>query len=533
MSFRTRNHSIGFAAKPLAILLGSMVVVGVLCVFILRLRPEAERRSGMQNTIKIYCAAGIAKPVQEVLDRYNAEFGTALKIDRTGGSGALAGQINTEFETNLRGGADLYITADQFLLEKAAIAGIVKEQFQLAEQRPVVAVRASSDVDFDSFEALVRANKLRFGIASERAAVGKLARKIARQQGFLEPLEKNKVTDFENVMTLGQALVAKSIDAAIIWDTTVAQINQNSSQEVLRIACRADNTDQVKSNIAVGVIASSSNPTQCLQLARYLTAPSKSKSAFEAYGFTFISGDQWSEVPEIHLFCGSMFTPVIEETVRDFAKREGINLYPKWEGCGKLVTRMQTADGSSRFPDAYFACDEMFLDKVKEHFQRPISFSQNEIVIATRDSVPASIKTLDQLLEVTDLRIGVCDPEQSALGQLTKELLTHPPYENRYAQIHEQASVIVDVGPTLVSQLLAGGLDAAIVYRSNVMADPSAGHELRIIELDRSSRFSVAQQPWAVSRSTAYPRLMDRLFARIQSEQVKKQFQEHGFRLIK
>ena len=37
-------------------------------------------------------------------------------------------------------------------------------------------------------------------------------------------LEERKATDAENVMTLAQALVAGSLNAAVIWDTTVSPV---------------------------------------------------------------------------------------------------------------------------------------------------------------------------------------------------------------------------------------------------------------------------------------------------------------------
>ncbi|MEC9092384.1 MAG: substrate-binding domain-containing protein [Planctomycetota bacterium] len=518
----------------LIVLLGIITLVGVGLLFylMLRLRPEAKRDSTDQQSVTIYCAAGIAKPVQQVLERYNREFGTHLKISRTGGSGQLAGQIKTEFETGVQNGAELYITADQFLLDKAKKEGIVEEQFQLAVQRPVIAVRSDSGVKISDFQSLAKSTDLRFGITSQRAAVGKLVRKIAEREDFLSALEMNKVTDFENVMTLAQALVTQSIDAALVWDTTVAQVNQNAKTgDTLSICCPADSQDSFKSNIAIGVVTTARNPTMCLKLARYLTSPENGQSSFEQFGFTFLAGDTWQEVPEIHLFCGSMFTPVIEESVREFAQREGINLYPKWEGCGKLVTRMQTSTGQSKFPDAYFACDEMFLEKVKEHFQKPTTVTKNQIVIAVQKHKDLKISSPSDLLK-PGLRVGICDPQQSALGLLTRLMLEQKPYQGFYAKLSQKSAVTVDVGPTLISQLLAGGLDAAIVYRSNIQADPKALSQIAVLEFDSNAKHSLATQPWAISRSTPYPELMNRMFTWIQQEQIKKRFEKFGFKLV-
>ena len=93
----------------------------------------------------------------------------------------------------------------------------------------------------------------------------------------------------------------------------------------------------------------------------------------------------------------------------------------------------------------------------------------------------------------TNLRIGICDPEFSALGSLTREFLSGCPVpfndkskilfkeDNLYLLIERLAVVKADVGPTLISQLIAGGLDAAFVYRSNLEADPKTLQAVNVI----------------------------------------------------
>ena len=118
--------------------------------------------------------------------------------------------------------------------------------------------------------------------------------------------------------------------------------------------------------------------------------------------------------------------------------------------------------------------------------------SSNDIVIAVRNEFEAKVKSPLDLLS-SGIRFGICDPQQSALGSLTRELLNHPPYKDLYEQVYGKANVIVDVGPTLISQLMAEGLDAAIVYRSNVLADAKAASLLKLVEIE--SELAQANQP--------------------------------------
>lgn len=509
--------------------LASAALVIGLGLLALRLRPDAQRVDQDQAMVRIYCAAGVAKPVEKIIQAYNDTYQARIEIVRTGGSGELAGQIKTEFETGLVGGADLYITADRLLLNKAFEAGIIAERFQLAQQRPVIATAVDCEFEITSMNDLVT-QEIKYGIASERAAVGKLARSIADRYGILSELEANKATDAENVMTLAQALTTGSIDAAIMWDTTVNQINQTrqiNGTSILKISALADPADKAKSNIAAGVMTSTRTPTSCLRFLRFLTGSQTARDSFQEFGFTFIQGDEWEEVPEIHLYCGSMFTPVLEESVREFAKREGINMYPRWQGCGKLVASMEGTKDAELFPDAFLACDDSFLVQVQGHFSQATSISSNDIVIAVRNQDGIDVTSAEQLLSNSELRFGICDPDQSALGRLTKRIWESYDSPVDYEQLSRQAAVTVDVGPTLISQLMSGGLDAAIVYRSNVVSDASASQQLTIVEIE--SDLARARQAWAVAKTSRNPELMNRFFVWMHRREVADRFQRFGF----
>lgn len=529
----------GKVSGVLIAFVSSGLLLVALLILAIQIRPDAQRESS-RRTVRIYCAAGIAKPVEDVVSAYNAQYGTEVEIVRTGGSGELAGQITMEFETGLVGGADIYITADDRLLDKTYQAGVIAERFPVAEQRPVIAVPVSNEIPIGSLREMVSNSEVKFGIASEQAAVGKLVRGVAFDLKVLDKLEERKATDAENVMTLAQALVAGSLDAAVIWDTTVSQVNQLGPDPVLKIAALVDASDQTKSEIALGVVSTTRSPTASLQFARFLTANQTGQPSFENYGFSFLAGDDWEQVPEIHLYCGSMFTPVIETAIREFAIREGVNLYPRWEGCGKLVAAMRSINDENLFPDAYLACDESFLLQVQEYFNDPVRLSRNEIVLAVSKTAPSNVES-PLALANSNLRIGICDPEFSALGFLTRELLsqysspTGEPLnvlskkESLYQTIERQAAVKADVGPTLISQLVAGGLDAAFVYRSNLVADPETLQAVNVYSIANDTAVGIATQPWAISKSTRNPVLMQRLYDWLDRAEIKERFKENGF----
>ncbi len=261
------------------------VAVAVALIY-LAATPHCVAKEGI---VRVYCAAGLKFPLESLIERFNRQFGAHVEIVRSGGSGELAGQIKTESRANVARGADLYISADKGLLIELANQGIITKHIALANQKPVIAVAVNSQLEFRSLADLINAPDIRFGVASEQAAIGKVTRAIARRDGVLELLEQEKSTDSENVMVLGQALVTGSLDAAIIWDTTVSQINQQNGPQ-LKIATLADPTDAYLGEVVVGVIGSTNSLSECLNFCQYLAAPETSQSTFEQFGFSFRSG---------------------------------------------------------------------------------------------------------------------------------------------------------------------------------------------------------------------------------------------------
>lgn len=520
--------------SPVGLLaIASVVLIVGLLYLSLQLRPGARSDASRAAEVQIYCAAGVASPIEQALQSYREEFGVAVDVVRTGGSGKLYGQIETEFRTGVARGADLYVTADNALLEQGQAQGIIHEILPMGRQYPVIATYTQSTLAATSLQELVTLPDVRFGIANENAAIGRLARVLADEAGVLDDLLTHRKLETENVMQLAQALQTRTIDAAIVWETTVSQINLQNENEVLTILKRLPPpVGETSGHVAVGVVHGTADPTAALRVARYLTASDGGLPRLAEAGFEVIDGDPWEEVPEIHLYCGSMFSPVFAETVREFSAREGVNIYPRWEGCGKLVAAMDGVRDSDLFPDGFLSCDRQFLDIVSDRFEEPSIISANDVVIARRRDALSNVASLEDLVN-SSLRIGICHAEDSALGKITREIFLRSAGEELYQQLTSRASVISDTGPTLVSQLLSGGLDAAIVYRSNVLADPQNSETLQVIPIDDETTSSAqAVQAWAIARGSNHRYLMTRLFAALTSAESQSQFHEAGFRWL-
>ncbi|HEV8293350.1 MAG TPA: substrate-binding domain-containing protein, partial [Tepidisphaeraceae bacterium] len=252
------------------------------------------------------------------------------------------------------------------------------------------------------------------------------------------------------------------------------------------------------------------------KLARYLSARDRGLKQFQRFGFTTVEGDAWSLRPELKLMSGAMLRPAIEETIADFERREGVSVTRVYNGCGILVAAMRAGER----PDAYFACDQSFMEQVNDLFLDATDVSQNQLVILVHKGNPWGIHSLKDLAQ-KDLKVGVGHEKQCALGVLTKETLVQ---SRQYEPVMKNVGVQSPTGDFLVNQLRTGSLDAVIAYISNATA---SGDKLEAIRIDIPC--AIATQPIAVGKESANKQLAGRLLETIKSAESKERFLENGF----
>lgn len=283
----TQTRSCGLISNLLLTAIASIVAIGVLGYMAISIRPDATIDVSSAKTVRVYCAAGAAQPLEQLAQTFNKQSSYEVQITRIGGSGELAGQVKMEFENEVLHGAHLLVSNDEHVLKQPTLEGICDQRFVLAIQRPVIAVSTDCRLDMRGLETMLQDKDIKYGIASKRAAIGSLARKIAESHGVLADLEQRKSLDAENVMVLAQALVTGSLDAAVIWNTTVKQINQQSNSTILKIAGPADAADQTTSNVTACVVANQANQAfpGVKYFVEFLVDQKNSKRVFESFGF--------------------------------------------------------------------------------------------------------------------------------------------------------------------------------------------------------------------------------------------------------
>jgi molybdate transport system substrate-binding protein len=259
---------------------GPLVIILVLLAATAGVIAWLQRtKTGPTNTsqpLVVFCAANLKKPVEAAAAEFQRECGTPVQL-QYGGSATLLNQLR------LAKTGDLFIAADDGTMADARKLDTVREVIPLAKQHPVIAVKKGNPKSVRALADLLRAD-VRVALANpEAASIGRVTK--ATLAGKWEPLAtraavmKPTVTDIASDLSLG------TVDAAVVWNSTVPQFNGLEAVEIPEFEARVENA-------AAGVLASSTQATNALRFARWLAAPDRGAPIFQKFGFTPAGGNQ-------------------------------------------------------------------------------------------------------------------------------------------------------------------------------------------------------------------------------------------------
>ena len=496
-------------------ILSVLAIVGLLGL-LKGLGPQRAEES--EQELVVYCAAGIRKPVAEAVDDYTKEYGQAIRPEYDS-SGALEKRLQLEAKYGTPR-ADLYIPANIFFAEKAAAEGLTKEHLPLARFRLVLAVQPGFDRPITCLDDLLQ-HKVSFVMCNPEAAVGKFTQKMLTKAGKFEALDKAKKSTFPTVVGAGNAIqTAQDVQAGFIWDITAKQFN-------LQIIELPELKEAISST-SINLVQTTSNPAAALRFARYLAAPEKGNHNFATHHFIPIAGDAWAEVPQLTFFCGGVNKAAVEQTLREFEQREGVQIRSQFAGCGSLVSTMKSiksADPGDGYPDVYMTCDKTFYDMVRDDFGMGRDVSTTDVIILVRKDNPKNIQSLEDLAR-PNVRFGTTDPKMSTLGFLSWKILAA---QGLKEAVRDNAIVTTPTAHELVTQMVSHPkLDAVLVYVANCR---EAKETCELIPIDHP--LARATQNIGMANKTPYPALTERLINALHAtEKSKKRFLGSGFQWI-
>jgi len=467
------------------------------------LSSSGEVQTNSDVEITLLCAASNRAVMEVIRAEYEKLTGRRIAIQYAPSQTLLS-------QLEVSGVGDLYLPADDSFLTLAGDKGLIEEVLPIANMRCGLVVPKGNPQRLKTLTD-VFSQKLRLVQANpEAAAVAKLTKQVTSKLGLWQQLDeatrayRTTVNDVATDVQLGAA------DVGIVYDAVVHSYPELEFVQVPELS-------EAISTVSIGVIRASRQATVALHFARYVAARDRGMVHYQSHGFQTLEGDAWANSPELSVFAGSMLRPAIEETIVAFEQREGVRVSRVYNGCGILVAQMK----SGLEPDAYFACDVEFMSQVSDLFPEPVTVSSNELAILVPKGNPKNIRSLRDLTRA-GLRVGIGHEKQCAMGWITQMTFQESGLQT---QIMENVTVQTPTGDMLVNQLLTGSLDAAVAYLSNATG---AAETLDALAID-GIPCSTATQPWGVATKSKYPRLADRLFAKICSAESQEVFAAEGF----
>ena len=180
----------------------------------------------------------------------------------------------------------------------------------------------------------------------------------------------------------------------MVWDATARQFGL----EFVEVPVFQQ---QAGEQATLGVVAATKYPTAALHFARYLTARDRGELAVAKNLFQPMpDADVWEDRPEMTLMSGAMLKPAIDELIKRFKQREGVDdrhelqrlRHPRGDNEGHEGRRERARHA---FPDAYFSCDVSFMKQraaVVRGLQAVIS--RNDMVLAVPKGNPTGVKSI-------------------------------------------------------------------------------------------------------------------------------------------
>jgi molybdate transport system substrate-binding protein len=164
------------------------------------------------SNLSIFAAAGAKPAVDEICQKFQEKYGTAVVVSYGGGGEVLS-------QMTLSRSGDIYIVPEQKFMEMAAEKQAIEPETikTVAYMIPVIAVQKGNPQNIQSLADLARPGIKVAVTRPETTLLGKYAPEIFAKAGLTEEIGKNIITEAARPDSLLTMLIMGQVDAGIIW----------------------------------------------------------------------------------------------------------------------------------------------------------------------------------------------------------------------------------------------------------------------------------------------------------------------------
>ena len=168
---------------------------------------------------------------------------------------------------------------------------------------------------------------------------------------------------------------------------------------------------------------------------------------------------------DLVVYCAAAARKPLEEAAAKYEAEYGLKIRPQYGGSGTLLNQIDIAKSG----DLFLAGDASHVETARRKGlaaeSLPIAWLEPVLVKLKANPKGIELNNLDDLLR-PGVRVALGEPDSAEIGRLTRKLLIDAGRWEMLEQHVTQRGVFKPTEPDLAIALLAGGVDAAILWRS-------------------------------------------------------------------
>jgi molybdate transport system substrate-binding protein len=225
------------------------------------------------------------------------------------------------------------------------------------------------------------------------------------------------------------------------------------------------------------------------------------------------------------MYCAAGLRQPVERIVAEYQRAYGTPVQLQFGGSNTLLSQMSVAQAGELFlaaDDSYIA-----LARQKGLLKETIPVATQRPVIAVRKGNPHQIRGIDDLLR-DDIRVALANPDQAAIGNTARQLLSTSGHWPRLEAHVTRTGVFKPTVPEIANDVKLGSVDAGIVWDTTLALYDDL-EAVRTPELDAGTAEVIlgvlarSEQPTEALKFARYLTARDKGLL---------WFQEYGFRTV-